>query len=87
MEKLSPTPDELRLVQYGVIDGVRNGTLIPSSLLWILAKTQDEELRAAMISAYERTASPEYKVRFEKVREALQTLQELDKPDLENTSL
>ncbi len=81
MEKQSPTPDKIRLYQYAVIDGIRNGSLLPSSLLRILTEEQDEELKTAMISAYEETASPGYKEKVEKVRDALLVLQEFNKSD------
>lgn len=81
MEERRLDPHEVRLAMYAIIDGIREGRLIPSSVIELIDQARSVEIRDAMSQAYEQTASPEYKERVEKVRYALKVLEKFDKPN------
>ena len=73
-------PYEVRLAQSAILETIRKKTLRPSSLIKIMEGEQNEIIKSAMIDAFNEFAPVELKEKVIKVRSALETLNEFDKP-------
>lgn len=78
MVEKEPTPYDLRLWQYGVMAIIESGVK-PSDLIRILNSRDNPEYLRVGWEAYKTVATPELKLRMQKVQEALDVLSKFDR--------
>jgi len=81
MEKSGPSPYELRLVEYAIIDRLKEGSMIPSDFIRIMGNEPEAERRRVILNTFNIHATAGFKERVKKVGEALMILKEFDIPE------